>query len=345
MRRHSKLLLFVLLCLAVTSFGLWKWFGPLPHPHDAGMRDLARWLLQRDLKKEPREIQVSLVNRLQTELEADFALPSKRTWSSNSHEQLLQNIVFLGRVWFEERSTEYQQVNKSQRLRFLATQIAVVFRWLDLETELTKSASPENLATAAPAKSAGSTSESEQSTLRLFQRIQNWIDDAKGKQHVIFEQTVQDAVLCSLVTDDLSDQPMIVRRDLARRIADFLDEGGITGNNRLELEPAHYQRLSENGLVLMEALLINLALEFEPLSKEEKLSYVKKKLDQMNHWNLDNLFDPATAGQQNTTTKLLSRILPHLETWISRAEPAQQSALRSLIQAFQRQLFLDQFRK
>ena len=36
---------------------------------------------------------------------------------------------------------------------------------------------------------------------------------------------------------------------------------------------------------------------------------------------------------------------PHLETWISRAEPSQQEALRELIRQFQMQLIKNQFRK
>jgi hypothetical protein len=56
--RYPKLLTLVLVFLITGGIGYWMWFGPLPDPSDAGIRDLARWLLQRDLVKEPREIQL-----------------------------------------------------------------------------------------------------------------------------------------------------------------------------------------------------------------------------------------------------------------------------------------------
>jgi hypothetical protein len=73
----------------------------------------------------------------------------------------------------------------------------------------------------------------------------------------------------------------------------------------------------------------------------------------MKQWNLGSLLEPAAEGQSKTapqsavagSIKLLSRIVPHLETWISRAEPSQQEALRELIQQFQMQLIKNQFRK
>ncbi len=146
---------------------------------------------------------------------------------------------------------------------------------------------------------------------------------------------------------------MEVRRDLADRITSFLNKAGNGIGNRLQLQPSHYIRLSENSLVLMEAWLINRAMEFQLLSPQEKKPYVENQLNQMKQWNLGSLLDPPAEGQNNSpqqssldsSIKLLSRILPHLETWINRAEPAQQEALRELIQQFQSQLIKNQFRK
>jgi hypothetical protein len=339
--RYPKLLTLVLVFLITGGIGYWMWFGPLPDPSDAGIRDLARWLLQRDLVKEPRTIQLSLVNRLQTELKSDFDLPSQRRWSNNSHDQLLRNVVFLGKVWFHERCRQYQQLDKPQRLPFLESQLVVVSRWSALETKLLDRQQPTSRSPSSP------------STVRLFQRIKSWIDAAEGEQRVQLKQTIQDATVCSLATDNMADQSMEVRRDLADRIASFLNDAGNGIGGRLELQAAHYKRLSENSLLLMEAWLINRAMEFESLSPEQEEPYLEDQLNQMKQWNLGSLLEPAAEGQSNTapqsalagSIKLLSRIVPHLETWISRAKPSQQEALRELTQQFQMQLIKNQFRK
>ena len=355
MRRNAKLQIALAICLCVAGvglcvvgFGLWKWLEPLPHPRDAGMRDLARWLLQRDLAEEPREIQVSLVNRLPTELKKDFTFPRQRSWSDNAHELLLQNVIFLGKVWFEERAGQYQQLNKTERLPFLVSQIITVSRWSVLEAELSRPQLQDSESTTKLQAEGAPGPHPAQGSLRLFQRIETWVQESKGKQRAILEQAVRDATLCSLATDDLSDQPLAVRRDLADRIASFLNEDGNSIGSRLQFEPGHYQQLSSNSLLLMEAWLLNRTLEYAPLSAAEKNQYIEEKLEQMNRWNLDNLFSATKAGESSAskqgTLKLLTRILPHLETWINRAEPAQQEMFRNLIQDFKSQLFINQFR-
>ena len=73
----------------------------------------------------------------------------------------------------------------------------------------------------------------------------------------------------------------------------------------------------------------------------------------MKQWKLDDLLAPAGEGQENkpqqssldSSVRLLSRIVPHLETWINRADPAQQESFRDLIQHFQAQLLKNQFRR
>ncbi len=167
--RYPKLLTLALIFLCAGGISCWVLFGPLPNPSDAGIRDLARWLLQRDIVNEPRKIQVSLVNRLQTELESDFALPSQRRWSDNSHDQLLRNVVFLGKIWFQERCRQYHGLDKPERLAFLESQLAVVSRWSSLETQLLDN------------QTSTSGSPSSPSTVRLFERIETWVDEAQGE--------------------------------------------------------------------------------------------------------------------------------------------------------------------
>ena len=338
--RYPKLLTLALIFLCVGGTGYWMLFGPLPNPSDAGMRDLARWLLQRDLVNEPRKIQVSLVNRLQTELETDFTLPNQRRWSDNSHDQLLRNVIFLGRIWFEERCRQYQDLDKPKRLAFLESQLAVVSHWSSLEAQLLDNQSSTSGSSTSP------------STVRLFERIETWVDEAEGEQQSRLTRAIQDATLCSLATDNMANQSMEVRRDLADRITSFLNKAGDGLGDRLQLQPSHYTRLSENSLVLMEAWLINRAMEFQSLSPQQKKPYIEGQLNQMKQWNLGSLLDPPAVGQNGTpqqssldsSIKLLGRILPHLETWINRAEPSQQAALRELIQQFQSQLIKNQFR-
>ena len=339
--RYPKLLTLALAFLGAGGIGCWMLFGPLPDPSDAGIRDLARWLLQRDLVNEPRKIQVSLVNRLQAELKSDFALASQRRWSDNSHDQLLRNVVFLGKVWFQERCRQYQELDKPARLPFLESQLTIVSRWSSLETRLLDNQPPTSGSPALP------------STVRLFERIETWVDEAEGAQRTRLTRAIQDATLCSLVTDNMADQSMEVRRDLADRITSFLNKAGDGLGDRLQLQPSHYTRLSENSLALMEAWLINRAMEFQSLSPQQKEPYVENQLAQMKQWNLSGLLEPAAEGQSNTSQqssadssmKLLGHIVPHLETWTNRAEPAQQDALRELIQQFQSQLIKSQFRR
>jgi hypothetical protein len=339
--RAPKLLVLGLILLSIVGFGSWTFFGPLPDPSQAGIRDLARWLLQRDLVNEPRKIQVSLVNRLQAELETDFDLPSRRRWSDSAHDQLLRNVVFLGKVWFQERCRQYQQLEKPARLAFLESQLNVVSHWSSLETRLLEN------------QPSTSDSSASSSTVRLFKRIETWVEEAEGEQRQQLTQVIQDATLCSLATDDLAKQSMDVRRDLADRITSFLNSANNDVGSRLQLEPSHYKQLATNSLVLMEAWLINRAIEFQSLTSQEKEPYVTNQLNQMKQWKLDDLLAPAGEGQENkrqqssldSSVRLLSRIVPHLETWINRADPAQQESFRDLIQHFQAQLLKNQFRR
>lgn len=141
---------------------------------------------------------------------------------------------------------------------------------------------------------------------------------------------------------------MEVRCDLADRITSFLNNATSDIGDRLELKSPHYKQLAQNSLVLMEAWLINRAIEFQSLIPEDKKPYITNQVDRIKQWKLGSLLEPAGTNPESSldsSFRLLSRIVPHLETWINRADPAHQEALRELIQQFQAQLLMDQFRK
>ena len=125
--RYGLLIAVVLVAMlsAAAGAGFLMVYPPLPDPSVATRQQLFRWLVLRDLSKEPVEIQERIFRRL-TDLEEAGELANTDDLSAtienmeDSHRQMLwHNITVLLRPWLFNRVEQYSQLPASQRIGFI----------------------------------------------------------------------------------------------------------------------------------------------------------------------------------------------------------------------------------
>ncbi len=101
----------------------------LPEPETADRRGLIRWLIERDLREQPWDMRLRLVNRVEQELLAGVDLREVATMlDADQCRRLIDNGDELARVWFVREANHYAAVSPDQQPSLLGEQLDHVRR-------------------------------------------------------------------------------------------------------------------------------------------------------------------------------------------------------------------------
>lgn len=139
-RGFLALFAFLLVVTAVIGGTIPFFYRDLPEPAKANRQELLRWLITKDLAKEPPERVLALGERL----EAEFA--SGVDWSKYQskldeaqRKQLFQNIPYILRPWIVKKAEAYSQIAKDQKSAFLDRLLDTLEVWRGVEKLLPSS--------------------------------------------------------------------------------------------------------------------------------------------------------------------------------------------------------------
>lgn len=329
-RRHRGLLTLVTLIAFGGASAAVAWYVllvRLPEPSVASRPQLLRWLVLRDLEYESPEIQLALVDRLETEISADDLGPDGTAFLSDSQRARLEkNVEVLKNVWFRSRVDRYFASDPPRRMDYLAAQLAVVARWAQIDSRLAESRGGQ------PAD--------------LFQQIDAWIADTTGSERTRVIQVVEQGVLCWLATGDLRDVTMEDRRELADRIAANLDADPNPGTTIVAVGDQRRATLMTNCELVMEAWLLNRADDYEQLAEPQRDKFVDTQIEKVMRWGvLEMLADsePNVASNANGQITGLIRFRVLVAEWVARAKPSDQPRLQQLVARVEQRMFARMF--
>jgi hypothetical protein len=118
------------LLAATVAAGVTVWTARLSDPAEADERDLARWLVTRDLAAEPSAVRAKLLRRLERELRRGPNLAGLSGQLTPAQRQALWgNIETLAWDWLREQAAAYSRLPAGQGGAFLDRQLAFVEAW------------------------------------------------------------------------------------------------------------------------------------------------------------------------------------------------------------------------
>jgi len=139
----------------------------LPDPQTADRRGLFRWLVQCDLREEPAEMKLVIMQRMEGELLKGINFREIVSSLNDAQRQrLLENADLLANFWFRRQSERYFGAPKSDRPNVLGEQVSQIHR-LGLMDQLSalENSSPANDSIAATAST-------------FIKRIDRWLAEA-----------------------------------------------------------------------------------------------------------------------------------------------------------------------
>src|ERR1700730_8148670 len=96
----------------------------LPDPETADRRGLFRWLIERDLREEPRDLQLAIMGRVEQELLAGVDFLEVAAMLNDSQRKLrLEHADLPARAWFGREADRYLAEPELNRLQLLGRQI------------------------------------------------------------------------------------------------------------------------------------------------------------------------------------------------------------------------------
>lgn len=119
--------------IALIATAYWLSEIRLPHPAVADREELMRWLVLRDLQKEPPEIRFTLVSRLQEEVQRNFEPASLQSRLDPSYrDRVWANVLVLIETWYSANVDRYFESSPDQRPACLDRAIEEVTQWKGL---------------------------------------------------------------------------------------------------------------------------------------------------------------------------------------------------------------------
>ncbi len=370
--------------VAVLVVALRVWATYVPAPETASRAGLMRWLVLRDLAMESPETQLAVLERVEQELEQETVVTDTGDSLSHAqHRQLLENVSFLKRYWFQQRLEEYAQCRESQRRRFVQQQVDKLAAWSRVDAWLASAHADD----AARSPGDGADSPVGGRAPSLISQVETWIQGTPEPQRPIARQAVCEGVVCWLATDDLSDYGMDSRRHLARRIANHLDAGRRADESASGLTHQQRVRLAANGELLLEAWLYDEKDRYFALPADKRPAHVDECIDSFLRWGVLELLAEApsatptadsraqagtsvgTAGNsaptggagaatsstaiapapRRTHAELVAagrkRFLSLVDEWLRRADPEDRQELQQLVATIQQRMLVRQLRE
>ncbi|MGO9109435.1 MAG: hypothetical protein ACLP9L_09390 [Thermoguttaceae bacterium] len=120
--RYGLLIAVVLVAMlsAAAGAGVFLAYLPLPDPSVATRQQLFRWLVLRDLSKEPGETRQMILSRLDAEFEKAGDLTATIENMEDFHRQMLwHNIGVLLKPWLLSKVEQYSQLPAAQRTDYI----------------------------------------------------------------------------------------------------------------------------------------------------------------------------------------------------------------------------------
>ena len=370
--------------VAVLVVALRVWATYVPDPETASREGLMRWLVLRDLSMEPPETQLAVLERVEQELEHETSVTDTGdTLTPSQRRQLLENVGFLKRFWFQQRLEEYARCSESLRREFVQQQVDKLAAWSRVDAWLASAHADKGASSPDEEGDVldGSTAPS------LISQVETWIEGTPEPQRPMARQAVCEGVVCWLATDDLSDYSMNSRRHLARRIAVHLDAGRRADESASGMSREQRVRLAVNGELLLEAWLYDEKDRYFALPTEKRPAYVDQRIDSFLRWGVLELLaeapsdsptedsrsqagtSAAAAGNATSTTgggagnslpdvapasgrthaelveAGLKRFLSLVDEWLDRAEPDDRQQLEQLVATIQQRMLVRQLRE
>ncbi|QDU93001.1 hypothetical protein [Lignipirellula cremea] len=294
-RNRGWIALSAIVLLLVAGVALGKLYLVSSDPHTAPRAQLARWLVLSDLSQQSRTFRLSLVDRLLRELGADEPIAmTSESLTPGMQQQLDDNVRLLRRDWFLSRVEKYALLPPEERLAFLRPEVATVDLWANASVGGDSAAS------------------------QLFDDIAQWIEEAPPGLAGPMGSAVAGGLQVWLSTADLEPVSAAVRRDLAVRIAQQLDQDPQLPAPRESFSADERKRFAANGQLLMEAWLQAQAQIFAGLPQTERQTFVEEKIDRVLAWGvLDQLFEasslPVMLQLASLTQRCIDRAKPELK--------------------------------
>lgn len=289
----------------------------LPDPASADRAGLIRWLVFVEIPERDREVQLQLLENLQTTFAGnDQPLGVEETGLSERLEQRLQrNLVHLQQLWFYTRCEQACQLAGENREAFLDRQIQFAERW----GELTPSDEGPD----------------------VFDRIDEWIAAAEGEKKRIAQDGVRFALHRFLQTRDLHQYPDEMHLELANRIVEDLEDGAelesvagvepsATQAEAGESDPQASQeaaRLQANALLLIRAWLTDQSQHYAQLPPEQQREYLGRRLTQIQEWNVVGMMG---QGDPADRLKTMLQFSQTVQSWIEEADDGERPAMEKL---------------
>lgn len=320
-------LLIILLSGAVAAATVYVKVIRLPNPETADARGLMRWLVQRDLSKQPDDVQRTIVDRL---LET---LPSTGEWtddvelSDRQKSLLTENSELLKQVWFVSRVEQFFQLQPEEHDAFLDEQIDTVARLSTMGTDLAAIVNQQETPSTAD------------EGIALIQEMDGWIAAASAGEQGRMMEALSSGVARWLMTTDLAQESFALRCELSHRIALQLDEDKAAADVLDDRLPQEKARLRANAHLLMEAWFHRCAEEFDGLDNmQEKDAYVDRQIDRIEKWDIMQLM--ADSDQQaGDSTAMSQQMMEMVKTWIDRAPRDRQPVLLQFFLNLQKRYF------
>lgn len=307
----------------------------LPAPEHCSRSQLLRWLVLRDVSAESPPTQLALVDRLAQELLArddDGLVTASGGANWLVGDQVRQNANLLKQVWFTSRVDRFHALPAAQRPAWLDEQIAIVSAWTMLQQRLSSSedGSSGNRESSSAAQDSG--------TAAFFADIREWIATAEPAAAARMQQAVNAALVRWLSTQDLAEQSLATRQAIAERIATQLDRGLKPSEQSAGMTGDESSRLRANGMLLLEAWLTSQARRYQQLAPAEQNALVDEQIDRVGHWGIARWLTSNSNGEPAAPFAgplAQLQLIAIVNSWVERAEPEDQPALRELVQAVQ----------
>lgn len=140
MRKHRVILVLTAVGLAVAlgvsvTAAVQLYCYRLPHPEHADRGELLRWLVVSDLSQESRDLQRTLVSRLEEEFseEIDWEATAEKL-NQPQRERLWQNVLVLLEPWFADKVDGYFKLPPAERTSYVDRLLDTVAVWSQVES-------------------------------------------------------------------------------------------------------------------------------------------------------------------------------------------------------------------
>ena len=330
------LVLGLLLLAAAGLSAVWRLYFHLPAPQQATRQQVLRWLVLRDLRLEPPQVQLALMERLQDELQEGLPAEAVEARVPSKYEaQLRSNADLLTELWFTTRVRQYHELDRRERVAFLKDQIETLLKWSRMRQQLQQESS-------GGAASRGTSTAG--STAAFFDEIEGWMAEADAVLRLRMSQAVHDGVIVWLATSELDIYDPATQRTLALRLADALRGGQSGSSDPPSLTAEQRQQFADNARLLVKVWFYAQAEAYALLPHEQRAEFIDARIDEVNDADVLTLLGGSQAADAAHTNALsILQLLDIVGSWIDEAPQEERADLRAFTSHIQQRMVWRRF--